>query len=844
MTPERLGETASGEDRAAAGVYLVPLRLAPGAGISKVGAKALRLGELERAGFPIPPGIVLVSSALDRFLSANGMPSAPTPEQVLAGELPGDLAEALRAAAAALGPGPLAVRSSGASEDSGYASFAGLYESVLGVADLPTLVAAVRRCWASAFSPRVLAYRAGRSLGDLRFAVLIQRQVEADAAGVAFTVNPVSGDPAEVLVSAVRGLGERLVSGEASPDEWVVRGARATCRRAPEEAIDGETAVAVAELARRIERRLGTPQDVEWVLERGRLAVVQARPITALPPAPARAVPPGRWEREPTHYPRPLSPLARSLVLPAANEGLRRAFEEFGFLPETLELREIGGWVYQRLVPPGGKDRRPPPRWLMPLAVRAVPAIRRRVRRAVQAVRSDLSAELVERWHSFWRPRLRSRIDELRRVDLEGRPDEEVARHLRGAADLLRESTEVHMKLHGALALSIAALVFACRELGWDDAEALELLSGLSTSSTEPARRLGELAAIIRSRGDLDALVGDDGLERLARADPSVDEALRRYRDEFGMRALRYELADPTLAESPALLGRLVRDQLAREYDPAGDEETLAERRRRALSRAYEALAQRSGPERDRFERALAAARRAYPVREENQLLTIAEPLGLVRCAALEAGRSLASRGLLANRDEVFLLELEEVLAALAGAPPARDLVASRRGEREAALSGPGPQAYGPEPAPPPPLDALPPEARFANEAMRWAIERIFAPALPARAPVDGVTLRGIPASPGEYVGTARVIHGEDELGKLLPGDVLVCRVTSPVWSIVFPTVGALVTDAGGILSHPAIIAREYRIPAVVATGHATRALRDGDRVRVDGTLGEVTPAR
>ncbi len=350
---------------------------------------------------------------------------------------------------------------------------------------------------------------------------------------------------------------------------------------------------------------------------------------------------------------------------------------------------------------------------------------------------------------------------------------------------------------------------------------------------------------MIRGRPQLETLLDgvDEGTaKRLDRAEPAVGDALRRYRREYGMRALRYEVAEPTLGESPALVLGLVRDQLACGYDPEGDEATLEARRAEALSRARVALARRSVAERERFERVLAAARRAYPVREENQFFTVSEPLALIRGAALEAGRRLAERGALAAREDVFFLEPDEAVAALAGGTSVRDLVAARRRERGAAAAHPGPQAYGPDPATPPPLDALPREARFANEAMAWAVDRIFA--LDHAAPAGGdSSLRGVAASPGEYVGIVRVVHGEEDFGKLRIGDVLVCRVTSPVWSVVFPTVGALVTDAGGILSHPAIIAREYRIPAVVATGCATNVLRDGERVRVDGTRGEVTPA-
>ncbi len=140
-----------------------------------------------------------------------------------------------------------------------------------------------------------------------------------------------------------------------------------------------------------------------------------------------------------------------------------------------------------------------------------------------------------------------------------------------------------------------------------------------------------------------------------------------------------------------------------------------------------------------------------------------------------------------------------------------------------------------------PPLDVLPPESRFAMEALAYSMERIFEPERSNHREEAGTQeLQGLPASKGSYTGPARIIMGEDQFDRLLPGDVLVCPITSPVWSILFAKVGALVTDSGGVLSHPAIIAREHGIPAVVATGNGTQIIKDGQQVIVDGDSGLV----
>jgi phosphohistidine swiveling domain-containing protein len=370
-------------------------------------------------------------------------------------------------------------------------------------------------------------------------------------------------------------------------------------------------------------------------------------------------------------------------------------------------------------------------------------------------------------------------------------------------------------------------------------------LSGLSRRSTEPARRLAEVTALAAVRPAVRELVARAGpmTELPPGADAEFTGALAVYQRAYGCRAVRYEVADPTLAELPGLTLGLIRDQLARGYDPqaedAASEACRAEAEREARSR----LAARPAADRRRFERALTRARRAYPVREDNEFVTVSGPIALVRLAALECGRRLARRGQIGHRDDVFFLEPAEVRVALRSGDDQRDLIVRRKGERAWVLAHPGPPSYGRDPGPPPSFDPLPAEARFAMKALLWLVDLVFGPQAPADTPRDGERLRGIGVSAGRYTGPVRIVQDEGEFGKIRAGDVLVCPITSPVWSVLFPSIGALVTDTGGLLSHPAIIAREYRVPATVATGCATRLLHDGELVTVDGTAGTVERA-
>jgi rifampicin phosphotransferase len=802
---------------------------------TSAGGKAARLVELLRAGFDVPDGVVIPAAVADRICRPGGEDA---------------MRDALDRVIEALGEGPLAVRSSAVAEDLEGASFAGQYETHLDVRGRDAIERAIRDCRASVGSGRVAAYagQQGRAHdGEAPIAVLVQGMVPADAAGVAFTADPVSGSRERVLVSAVRGLGERLVSGAASPDEWALEGDRATPRAQPERAIDEAQAREVAALARRVEAHYGSPQDIEWAIAGGRLYLLQARPITALGDAadagvevPVVAPAEGFWEREETHFPQPLSPMMRTTYLADQWDMTSKVFNDFGLLLEGIEQREIGGWVYTRAIPFGGKDDKPPPDFVFKILTWVIPSLRRRLQTCVRAVREGLAWDHLVRWEKEWRPAIIGENNELRAVDLPSLDDAALVAHLWRVRRHVVGAGTVHFDVSAPWSLAVGELALGLAErLGWDDGQVIALLSGTSEMSSEPARRLAEVAALASSRDPVRELLRDAArrdMAELRRVDPEVADAFDRYIDEFGCRALRYEIINPTLEESPSLMLRLLADQVESGYDPKHRAAALAAERQASADAARAALAGRTD-DLAWFERALEAAIRAYPVREENEFHTVSMPFALLRYGVLELGRRLAERGVIDTRDDVMFVEWEEALAALEDGRSRSELVERRKRERTWVLGNPGPQSYGDPPGPPPSLAPLPPEARFATEVLFWEMERQFPPPLTDHE--DGV-LRGIAAAAGSYTGPARIVADESQFEKVQPGDVLVCPITSPVWSVLFASIGALVTESGGVLSHPAIIAREYRVPAVVAVGGAMQRLRDGDIVTVDGATGEV----
>ena len=355
-----------------------------------VGGKAAGIGELHAAGARVPDGVVL-ATGISRL--------TPDERQVL-----------LAAAAEKLGTGPFAVRSSGVAEDGADRSFAGMFETVL---DVPSegLPAAADRVLASAHAARATAYEA---TDGARLAVIVQRMVAPAAAGVALTADPISGDRDSIVITAVRGVGDRLVSGAAMGDEWVVRDGKAVARRQPEEAITPQQAIEVADEARRIAAARGTPQDIEWAIDAEEtLWILQARPMTALPPVvswkpPARglyhrALRFGEWIGE------PVTPLFESWLLLDLEVGLhawiRNQLGQRAPLPHHVI---VNGWYFYSL------------NWIAPgNMLRSLPSILWHVAREPRAVAGVIPRTVR---HSFpimerrWRDDLQPRhlVDEPR----------------------------------------------------------------------------------------------------------------------------------------------------------------------------------------------------------------------------------------------------------------------------------------------------------------------------------------------------------------------------------------------------------------------------------------------
>ncbi|GAA1978453.1 PEP/pyruvate-binding domain-containing protein [Microbacterium pumilum] len=758
------------------------------------GGKAAGLSALLTAGFPVPPGVVF---------DAAPLASAPA------------IAAAAVDAARENGWRSVAVRSSSKGEDGVTSSGAGEFETVLNVPgdDVEAMTSAV---------DTVLA-----SIGE-NGGVIVQQMVAAEAAGVVFTIDPVTG-ATFIIVNAVSGLGDALVSGAETP--WETRIPRAvdgSVRSADIVADDGPIdRAALRELIRlalAAEDARHGPQDIEWAVADGVVWLLQSRPVTALAEqVPVEVVvPPGYWVRDPTHGRLPRTRMTASVI--DEDRAVRPMVVEFGMLA-TFSGARIGGWHYVTIVPVGAPPPAPgksPPRlpgWLVSLLIRGSREGRRQLRAARRAMKTDAAQRLLDEWNDRRREELRAGILSFQDVDLGGLDDAELADQLRERAGTLIRSTELHFRLAMPYSIGIFQLVDFCRaQIGWSAEETLDLLSGLADVASEPGRALAALAAMPPGSAE--------------RAD--AFEQFQRY---FGCRALDIEVAEPTLAESPHLLNVLI--DAARQAGSVDAEQAQAEARARVAARARARL---RPARRAEFERLLATAERVYGLRDDNVFLTIDAPLAVVRYAALEVGRRLAARGTLDLPEDVFHLTPEEAAAALGSRDPLTDIrdgAQRERGERAWAIAHPGPISYGIDPGAPPRFTGLTRAERTPTEAEMLMGELIMPRVTADSTGQDGV-LRGTPASAGRVTGTARIVHSEADFHVLEPGDIVVCPGTRPSWSVIFPMIGGLVADAGGSLSHPAIIAREYGIPAVVAAVGATDAIRDGEVITVDGGEGTI----
>ena len=806
------------------------------------GGKGANLGELTDAGFPVPDGFIVSTDAYATVVKEAGL-GPVIAAGLAAGDdgatiraafenvtIPDALSAPILAAYADLGSGPVAVRSSATAEDRAGAAFAGQQDTYLNVVGEAAVLDAVRRCWGSLWTERALNYRRRQQIesGNLRMAVVVQRMVDAQFAGVMFTANPVTGERDQIVIDANPGLGEAVVSGMVTPDHYVLDSRGEVRERTPgrrevviRTAADGSgthsnqagsgpatlpdaVLTELALLGRSVAAHFGRPQDIEWAYAGDRIWLVQARPMTALPPPPLKL---SRLQRRAglqlmdymsvRPYPLDMS----GWVRPGIGRMVERMLAEIAGVRVDIDevLPERDG-VVEQFVPPAPRLSR-----ATPAAFARLPG---RIRRFRPAGWTDDT-----RFRRF-----EEDMRELTALDPQGLSWAELLQACRrtlDVADLITDLRVDYLPRTGWDLLRLRAWLTPLRashQFGL-------LTAGARTRTGDANLALEELATQVRAEPLVRAAFGElDPPALLTRLDSDAAfagfrQALRRFLDGYGNRETVSPLviSAPTWVDDPTPVLSMIKTLVEEGPQPTTDGPGAAAERRLLEHRLL-----RSPRRRAAVLRAIEAARQGIAFREDSHFhATRAIPI--LRHLLLEAGRRLAEAGALPDAQDVFHLHLEELEALsgpdhLSSADAGRIRITARgRADRRAELAGV-------------PMLAT---ASLVN---------------PAASAKDAL-VTGVPASGGRATGPVRVIREPAEFGALRGGDVLVCPYTNPTWTSLFQRAAAVVVDSGGIGSHAAIVAREYGMPAVMGTGSGTTVLVDGQQITVDGDTGRVTAA-
>lgn len=783
---------------------------------------------------------------------------------------------------------PVAVRSSATAEDLPGTSFAGLLDTYLNVQGEEALLEVVKRCWSSLWTARAMSYRRhhGIDSAGISQAVVIQQMVWADKSGILFTANPMSGNNKEMVINAVWGLGESVVGGKVTPDTVIVEKATGKVNHIeiankemktvpvdsgtadiPVEPHQRQQAVLttedIAELTRigsLIETYFNTPQDVEWAIVDRQVYILQSRSITAMlqkkevpggQPISSGEIPGdddwpvlGEWSVQPFDrwtranvgelWDNAVSPLVASTIPMIMSAAAGQAFQ--GVNPNILDQVQWAKRFYGRIYFNEGALRYLLSRELgLPASI--IDRTRGNLNASTQYIEEKLNIfkilrhlpvlwRIIKRQWSkskeidFFIPKIdRMVADFLKRSSFE-ESDRELWDELMSWVELLKYGLKLQMDMAGFSTTSVALLEkmmmrwFGRRDLVLDlitslpGIQAAEIGAGLR----KMAQRINDLglAGVILDNNSKTAL---DLLRRNGKAE-SVIKMLDSFLMEHGHRCpYEAEWLNPRWSDAPEQVIELIAGYI-RNSDHLGHDESIGTQRREKTKTWIDS--QLGLFRRWIFNILLNRSQRAIRQRDNGKSHAIKASYP-ARCIAVQIGQRWKKRGWLERPEDIFFLTVPDVEKIIDSDDPAaagfdlHKLVVERRDIYEYWLKKEAPDNIGP--------DGLP----IVMQPGKNSAEN---------------TLQGIAVSSGHVQGTVRIIRDPQKALKLQSDEILVTRATDAGWSAVFPLIAGLVTEIGGILSHAAILAREYYLPAIVNVNDATRRLKDGQRITIDCTKG------
>jgi len=867
--------------------YVIPLSDSQ-ADLEIVGGKGMSLAKLARAGLPVPGGFHVTTEAYREFVTANRLQdginealkvvdsaqpstleaaSASIGRLFAQAEIPGDLANAIVNAYADLpGSNPaVAVRSSATAEDLPDASFAGQQDTYLNIRGTDLVLEATKKCWGSLWTARAIGYRARQGIGaeGVALAVVVQELVFADAAGIMFTANPINGKYDEVVINAAWGLGEAVVGGAVTPDTITVSKSEGSMiRRETAEklvmtvrtesgtqeqpvpdslkytpVLGDEQAAELVRYGIQIEELYGMPMDIEWTLEEGKFAIVQARPITAMPEAQldwSLPDPKGVYMRTSIAdlMPEALSPLFVTLGIPTLRKQMN-----------PLAKRVIGGnpdmgpYYFTNINTYAYMNSKFPSRTWGWIIFRMLPAY------------PGLIRGLVPLWRNELHPEYQEFVE--KKQDL-------VPKNL-SAAELWHETQE----LFNAAAYYMDGLMFAtmgasagsemlltraydkmAKQEG--DPEATALLMGWDNIPVRSEKLLYDIAMWVRESDALSKFILEmpikeltakytksakkikklGVLSELSGLEKSWQEfasRLQTHLDTFGHIIFQLDFAEDLPRDHPEMMLETIKMYLRGEGTNPHARQGASEQKR--IQTTETMLNRLKGIKLWLFRMALKWGQSLAEVRED----ALAE-MGLaypkIRELLRELGQRFVNAEAIESAEDIFWLEKDEIQNCVEKLETDQALEnLSAQVEKRKAFNKKVSQVT------PPPMIPM------KERVMGFKSEIFIAKTEDTQI---GNVLKGVPASAGVITAPACILHGPEDFDQMHPGYVLVAATTTPAWTPLFAMASAVVTDIGGPLSHGSIVAREYGIPAVMGTGVATRRIQSGQTITVDGTKGEV----
>jgi phosphohistidine swiveling domain-containing protein len=527
---------------------------------------------------------------------------------------------------------------------------------------------------------------------------------------------------------------------------------------------------------------------------------------------------PGPWEQDPVHFPRPMTRYFQETHPPAFKKGTNDFARFYGMVIDGLQIAYVNGFGYNQVLPAPESE------------------IPERFKRAEQVYAQKLWREQLRDWDEKHKPSSIATHRELQSINPDALSDAELAAYLTRCRDHHSAMIAQHMRFTAGATIPVGDfLAHAGEWTSLPHSDLLGLMRGASEvssgGSNEMVRLKDGFAKYPAARKALDSN-GDSAkvLASLRALAGEAGSALSAYLDLVGNRLIDgFDIAEPTALELPDALLRSVRIAVSSDTDSTSDVNARTAEVRAKVPAAHQA----------EFDELLKEARDNYRLRDERGVYSDVWASGIMRRAALGAGRRAASRGRIADPKQMLEATLDEMCALVTGnGGPSADELAKRATYRATYTAKDAPPFLGPPKPPPPDLTKLPPAVGRVMRATFIALGHVFGSSL---AKNEEAILFGLAASKGVYEGPARRVSGPNEFGRITKGDVLITESTTEAFNILLPLLGGIVTDNGGLLSHAAIVSREYGIPGVVGTREATEKITDGMRVRVDGDAGEVT---